>query len=65
MVVEQGYLPHVFRESHGQLTAWVHVAEQHVANGIGRFAATEPYVQDGGHMFLLPGERQRPAGEEG
>ena len=37
----------------------------YVADGVCRFTATEPYVQDGGHMFLLPGERQRPAGEEG
>ena len=65
MVVEQRYLPYILRESHRQLSAGVDISEQYVANGIGGFASAKPYVQYGGYVRLLPGQRQRTSGEEG
>ena len=65
MIIEQRYLPHILRESHRQFSARVYVAEQHVADGVCSLTAAKPYVEDGRHVFLLPSQRQRAAGEEG
>ena len=57
------YLTDVLRESHGQLAAWVDVAEEGIADSISSFATTEPYIQDGRYVLLFPVQRERPAGE--
>ena len=65
MIIEQGYLSYILRESYCQLSTGVDIAEQDIANGIGGFTSAEPHVQNGWNMRLLPSECQRASGEEG
>ena len=64
MIVEQWDLPHILRESSGQLPTGIDITEKDIADGISGFTPSEPYVQDGRHVFLLPSKHQRAAGEE-
>ena len=63
MRIVKRYLTDVLRESHCQFAARIDVAEEGVADGISRFTAAEPYIQDGGHVFLFPVQCKRAAGE--
>ena len=64
MIVEQWDLSHILRESSGQLSTGIDITEKDIANGISGFTPSEPHVQDGRHVFLLPSKHQRAAGEE-
>ena len=47
-------LSDVLRESHRQFAARVDITEEGVADSVGRFATSEPYIQNSGHVFLFP-----------
>ena len=53
MVVCHRQLAYILREGGGQLTAGANVSEHYIGNGIGSFATSEPYIQDGGDMLIF------------
>ena len=64
MIVEQRYLAYILRERHRQLSTWIYVAEQYIANGISCLATSEPYIEDSRYMFLFPVQCQRATGKQ-
>lgn len=56
VVVVHGQLAGSARESHGKASARGYVAEDHVADGVGSLAASEPYVEYCVDVVLLPCE---------
>ena len=64
VVVCHRQLAHILRESGGQLTAGANVSEHYVGNGVCSFTTSEPYIQDGGNIFILPSQHYGTSGEQ-
>ena len=64
MIVEQWNLAYILRKSSGQFSTGIDIAEKHIADGISGFTPSEPYVEDGRHVFFFPGEHQRATGKK-
>src|SRR5699024_9976673 len=64
VVVCHRQLAHILRESGGQLTAGANVSEHYVGNGVCSFTTSEPYIQDGGNIFILPSQHYATSGEQ-
>ena len=54
VVIVEGLLTRGLGHRGGELATGHFVAKQHITDGIARLAASEPHLQDGGHMVLLP-----------
>jgi beta-glucosidase len=64
VVVCHRQLAHILRESGGQLTAGANVSEHYVGNGVCSFTTSEPYIQDGRNIFILPSQHYGTSGEQ-
>src|SRR6185312_7792713 len=64
MIIVKRNLSYILRPGHGELAAGVYIPEQYVGNRMTGFRSAKPYIQNGGHLVVLPFYRQRPAGEQ-
>ena len=64
VIVCHRQLAHILWESGGQLTAGANVSEHYVGNGVGSFTTSEPYIQDGGNIFILPSQHYGTSREQ-
>ena len=61
MVVIERFLSCGLRHRDGQFATGYFVAENHIANGITSLTASEPHIEDGRDMCLLPRHHRRTA----
>ena len=57
-------LPQVAGKRCRQLTRRIHVAKKHIGNGVARFGATKPDVEDGRQIVIFPRQCQRATRKE-
>jgi len=58
MVIVDRYLANSARKRHRKLATRVHVAKEHVSNGVAGLAAGEPRLQDDRHVLGNPINRE-------
>ena len=56
VVVVHRYLAYVDGHGSGELARGVYIAEYHVGDSVGGFRASEPYIENGGHVAGFPFE---------
>ena len=63
MCVVDGYLPYILRERSGEFAGWIHIAEQHIGDGVAGLALPPNHTFRIAGTFFCSRWGQRPAGE--